>query len=81
MTGLCVIRVEPQPEGHRLITVTAAADTDSPDRGATQVQRFSAVDDAVSAVETFLRGFEPATGDTVARQPPVIEGCSQTLAE
>ena len=78
MTGLCVVRVESQPDGHRLITVMATADTESPDREARQVQWFSAVDGAVAAVETFLRGFEPAAGTAVAPQPRVIEEPPQT---
>ena len=61
MTGVCIVRVEVQANGV-LLTVLTKRDADGLDAATTASQWFASVDDAVAAVDSFLRGFEVPPG-------------------
>jgi len=54
--GTCIVRVESQAGDHLLISLTTAIGRRAHDPGSRTSQRFSSIDDAVAAVDSFLRG-------------------------
>ena len=61
MTGVCVVRVETHESGV-LLSVSTRRDLEAPAEGPTAPTRFGSVDDAVAAIDSFLREFEVQSG-------------------
>ena len=70
MTGVCLVRIEASPDGALLISVTSSVDVGgSAEPNASR--HYRTVDDAIVALEIFLRGFEAGPASQVE---PEVDG-------